>query len=86
MLADLLVIGVTQGKCQLLVGDDLIVRFRYFLPYDGCYLNALPGTIDASVGKQLGMRVVVSDVVIAVVAIAVDGRQAIVRRRIGKDT
>ena len=78
LLADDLVVGVAQRQGELFTADGRILRCRHFLPCDSCNMNGLTWAVDAAVGKKRGMLHVILSLVVAVVAVVVDLRTAVV--------
>ena len=78
LLADDLVVGVAQRQGELFTADGRILRCRHFLPCDSCNMNGLTWAVDAAVGKKRGLLHVILSLVVAVVAVVVDLRTAVV--------
>ena len=66
-----LIVGVAQFKPDLTVGNRLIVKFRHLLPHNGRHEYGLSRTIDAAVGKQVGMYLVILMFIIGITSVTV---------------
>ena len=84
LLCYLFIVGVTQGDVDAFLPHSHIVSSRLLFPDDGCNMNGLTRTIDATIGKQAGMLCMIVVVVKHIAPIGIDGWTIAVCGSIGK--
>ena len=69
LFADYLIICIAQLHLQRLVADGGLFSGRQFFPYNGSDMDGLARTVDATVGKQADMFLVIGTFVIRIASI-----------------